>query len=375
VAIVGAGIMGLSVAFHLLERSPRRIVIYERRGIGAEASGVQPGGVRQQWSTLENCLLARESYFFYRDLAIQLDGPVRPVLEECGYLFVAESESYLAELRRHAAVQRRAGVPTEILTPVEAAERAPALDPSHLVGAAFCAEDGYFDRPQAVVEAFAEAAQRRGAEIEYADVVEIAPNGGGWDLCLGDGRRARADRVVAATGYGTPAVLRSFDVAAPIVKEARHLFFSDPVRERLLEPLLVAAERRFAAKHLADGRVLASDLSARGDADLGRERWRRRVRENIAALVPLLEFVSLPLLVTGYYDVTPDHQAIVDAVPGSDGVWVAAGFSGHGFMMAPAIGRSLAAAVDGEPLDHRFEPLRLARFARPEFLRTETQVV
>ena len=118
--------------------------------------------------------------------------------------------------------------------------------------------------------------------------------------------------------------------------EARHLFFSEPVRERLLEPLVVSAERRFAAKQLADGRLLASDLGGQS---------RAHVRESIEELLPRLSFVPLPLLVEGTYDVTPDHQAILGRV--RDNVWVAAGFSGHGFMLAPAVGRILADAIVG----------------------------
>jgi sarcosine oxidase subunit beta len=121
--------------------------------------------------------------------------------------------------------------------------------------------------------------------------------------------------------------------------------------------------------------VLASDLSARGDQALGETRWRKRVRASIRRLVPLLEFVSLPLLVTGYYDVTPDHQPIVGPVASFDGLWIAAGFSGHGFMIAPAIGQALAAGLDGETFDERLAPLTWNRFDGQRPLLIETQVV
>ena len=363
VAVIGAGITGLSIAFHLAERRAGRIVVYERVGIGAGASGVQPGGVRQQWGTRGNCLMARASLAFYRELFERLRPRVAAVFRPCGYLFVAHEPATLERLRREVRVQNEAGVPSRLLAPEEAAELVPGLRADGIAGGSFCDEDGYFDRPQSVVEAFADAAQRLGASLVHADVRGIERSGDGWRLTFADGSNAGAATVVVAAAADTRALLRPLGVELPIAAEERWLFFSEPLSQRLLDPLVVAPDRRFAAKQLADGRVLASDLAATGDADESRPRWRRHVRDTILELLPILEFVDLPLLVGGTYDVTPDHQAIVGPVPGHDGLFVAAGFSGHGFMMAPEIGRGVAAMVVGEDTDETFTPLRSDRFA------------
>jgi glycine/D-amino acid oxidase-like deaminating enzyme len=344
VAIVGAGVTGLSIAFHLRERSDASVVVYDRAGVGAGASGVQPGGVRQQWGTRVNCLLARESLAFHRDVAARLGGRVDPGWTPCGYLFLAHSEEALARLRANVELQRGLGVPSELLSPEDAADAAPALDPSSVVGASWCAEDGYFDRPQAVVEAFAEAVRRRGVAIERRDVRSV---------------EGLAEVVVVAAGVGSSELLPDL----PIEPEVRFLFLGEEIAERLLEPLVVSAERRFAAKQLAAGRLLASDLGATGDPVEGRERWRASVRAAIRDLLPMLAYVPLPLLVDGIYDVTPDRQAILGAVPGRDGVFVAAGFSGHGFMIAPAVGRLVAGAVLGDPEEEALRDLSPERFA------------
>jgi sarcosine oxidase subunit beta len=375
VAVIGAGITGLSTAFHLGERGKRSVVIYERTGIGAEASGVQPGGVRQQWSTRVSCLLARESFFFYRDLQAHLGVDVSPVLDSCGYLFVAQTEATLSQLKKNVALQHELDIPSVVVDPKEAAKLVPSLASDAVIGGVYCGDDGYFDRPQSVVEAFAEAARRNGAAIEHADVVGLERTGSGWRLRLADGGTPTAEQVVIAAGYDSPAVLATVGLDVPIQKEARHLFFSEPIRERLLDALVIAPDLSFAAKQLADGRVLASDLSARGEPAVGETRWRKRVRASIRRLLPLLEFVSLPLLVTGFYDVTPDHQPIVGPVPSFDGLWIAAGFSGHGFMIAPAIGQALAAGLDGQTFDDRLVSLSWNRFDDQRPLLIETQVV
>ena len=374
IAIVGAGITGLSVAFHLAERGVGSIVVYEREGIGAGASGVQPGGVRQQWSTRLNCVMARDSLAFYAQLGERLGPRVDPGFRPCGYLFVAHEPETLERLRMDVAIQNAVGVPSRLATADETAELVPGLRGKEIAGASYCAEDGYFDHPQSVVEAFAEAAQRLGATVVHADVSGVEPARSGWRLKFADGTRGEAQQVVVAASVGTRALLLPIGVDLPIVAEDRWLFFSEPIAERLLDPLVIAVDRRFAVKQLADGRMLASDLSAAGDAGDESEAWRRRLRQEVVDLLPRLEFVVLPLLVHGVYDLTPDRQAIVGAVPGHDGLYAAAGFSGHGFMMAPEIGRGLAAMVVGEPPGEAFAHLRPDRFGR-EALLPETQVI
>ncbi|HEY3542589.1 MAG TPA: FAD-binding oxidoreductase [Gaiellaceae bacterium] len=375
VAIVGAGVTGLSIAFQLRERGVGPVVVLERSGIGAGASGVQPGGVRRQWGTREHCLLAQESYAFWQELDARLDTRTHALLEPCGYLFAARSEEALATLRTNVELQNGLGVPSEIVSPAALEELVPGLDASSLLGGAWCGTDGYFDRPQTVVEAFGEAALRRGAELTLAQVDELVPDGDGWLVRLANGDRIRATHVVLAAGYETPALTQPLGLELPIEREPRYVFLSAPIQERLLEPLVVASEIGFAAKHLANGRVLAGDLGATGDPALRRDTWRQTVRRGIEELTPTLSFVSFDLLVDGIYDTTPDHEAILGPVDGLAGLWLAAGFSGHGFMMAPAVGRALADWICDVDPGEGAAALRSSRFRNGSELRFETQVV
>jgi sarcosine oxidase subunit beta len=334
--VIGAGVVGLAIARELQSRGAR-VVVHERSGIGAGASGVQPGGVRQQWGTPVACRLAHESAAFYARADELLEAPVALGFRRCGYLFAAHSEETLERLAANVAVQNAEGVPSRVVSPEEAADLVPGLRVESLAGAAWCAEDGYFDRPQSVVEAFGRGLDVRIGSVDSTDDLD-------------------AEAVVVAAGVDTPSLVP----ALPIEREERYLFFSDPVRERLLEPLVVSPERRFAAKQLGDGRVLASDLGARGD-EAQRERWRANVRAGIEELLPALEFVSFPSLVRGEYDVTPDHQPVLGRI--DDRVHVAAGFSGHGFMIAPAVARILADEILEDRRDEALTVLDVARFA------------
>jgi sarcosine oxidase subunit beta len=373
VAVVGAGVIGLSIAYHAAAQG-LSTVVYERSGIAAEASGVQPGGVRQQWSTEVNCLLARESYAFYREINDHLQTRVRPVLESCGYLFLAHSSAALDQLKRNVELQNRHGIPSRLVASEEIPELVQGLRIDDVSGASFCLEDGYFDKPQAVVEAFAQAAVRLGARIELSEVSAIRANGGGWELELGRGGRVHSDQVVVAASYDTNELLATLGVELPLTKAPKYLFLSDPIRERLLEPLVISQELHFAAKQLADGRVLASDLSAHGDPAVAMKLWRDHIRSVVDKLLPILHYVSYPVLVEGFYDMTPDSQGIVSSVDGFHGLWVAAGFSGHGFMVAPAVGRAMSTLLQGSDPGPPFEHLHLERFDHAE-LERETQVV
>jgi sarcosine oxidase subunit beta len=348
-AVVGAGIIGLAVARELRERGAEAVVL-ERSGVGAGASGVQPGGVRQQWGTPVACRLARESVAFWRQAGERLGSRVPLRLERGGYLFVARSESTLARLAQNVRVQNEEGIPSVVVSPEEAAELVPGLRDETIAGGAWCGEDGYFDRPQAVVEAFA-----RGLEIRHEEVRSIRRDGAGW-IVNGTG----FDALVVAAGVESRPLLAPLGIDLPVTAEDRYLFLSEPIEERLLEPLVVAPELAFAAKHLADGRVLASDLAGRGDPDVNQARWRATIRAGIEQLLPRLEYVSFTLLVPGVYDVTPDHQPILGPV--ADSLHVACGFSGHGFMIAPAVGRIVAGAVLGEP-DETLDVLGVERFS------------
>ena len=321
--------MGLSIAFHLRERGAS-VSVVDRAGIGAGASGLQPGGVRLQWGTPTNCLLVQESLRFYADVVERLQMRVDPAFRRCGYLFLGHSERTLARLEADVALQNRLGVPSRIVSSAEAAALVPGLDSTGVVGGAWCGEDGYYDRPQAIVEAFGAL-----LDVELADVSDLD--------------ELAAEAIVVAAGVDTPRLLPEL----PIHAEPRTLFFSEPIRERLLEPLVVSAEKGLAAKQLADGRLLASDLRAGS---------RENVRSGFEKLLPRLVYVTLPTVVEGFYDVTPDHQPILGRV--RDGVWVAAGFSGRGFMQAPAIGRIVAESVLGVGSDPTLAVLDADRFAQ-----------
>jgi sarcosine oxidase, subunit beta len=366
VLVVGAGVTGLALAWTLQQRGAS-VTVLERSGVGSGQSGVQPGGVRQQWGTAVSCRLARESVAFWREAERRLESTVALGFRRCGYLFLAHSDAAVERLQANVEVQHAAGVPSRLVGRDEAAVLVPGLQVHGVTGGSWCSDDGYFDRPQAVIEAFA-----RGLDVRIAEASELRRDGELWEVRSQVGS-FRAPAVVLAAGVASAELLAPLGVGLPIVPETRHLFLGAPVSERLLEPLVISAERGFAAKQLGDGRVLVADLTATGDPAESASRWRARVREVIGELLPALEYVDLSIVVSGDYDVTPDRQPILGHIPGAVGLLIAAGFSGHGFMIAPAVARILAEALEGSH-DEVLDVLDPRRFAEGRLV-PEPQVV
>ena len=261
--VVGAGVVGLAIALELRARGAE-VVVLERKGVAEGQSGIQPGGVRLQWGTTVNCGLAMESLAWWRTAEERLESPVPLAWASCGYLFVAHTDEALARLRANVRVQNDAGVPSRVVSPAEAAALVEGLDPVSIVGGSYCPEDGYMGEPQAAI-----AAMGRRVDVRIATVESIAPTVGAWLLETSAGRFS-APALVIAAGADTRDLVAPLGVDLPIEREPRHLFLSAPIRERLLEPLVVSPERRFAAKQLHGGRVLASDLGATGTRRPGR---------------------------------------------------------------------------------------------------------
>ena len=374
VAIVGAGITGLSIAWHLMRRGVSPITVFDKVGIGAGATSIQPGGVRQQWSTEIACRIAREAYRFYLSFDERLEVEARPTLTRCGYLFVARSDDELRRLRDTVALQNGLGIDSRILDPEDAGRIVSGLNPDAIAGAAYCDDDGYFDRPLAVVAGFAEACRRGGVRFVDGRVDLIEADGDGFVVKLRGGEVELAATVVLAAGYDTPELAVPLGYELPIHREPRYLFYSDPIRERLLEPLVTSHEDHFAAKHLADGSVLASDLSAVGDPQARRSAWYTHIRRTITELLPILEYVTFPVMVEGFYDVTPDRQPILGPLDPEQRLWTASGLNGRGLMMAPAVGRLVADAMTEGTRPPELDLLSFDRFAEARLL-PESQVV
>jgi sarcosine oxidase subunit beta len=378
VAVVGGGVIGLSVARELRLAGVDRVVVLEREAsVGQGSSSRANGGVRAQFTTRAN---VEFSAFSIAELE-RLDAATGLLgFHQTGYLLLCGTEAGEQGLRAAFELQRSLGVDTAWLTPAEALERVPFVRPQGLRAATFHARDGFLD-PHGVVAALRAEAERLAVEVRTStEVTAIEPAPGGLDLRAGD-RALRAGFVVNAAGpaAGRVAALAGSDL--PVAPVRRNLaYVREPDGPGELIPMCVDLDTGVLIRREASGGFVVawSDPSDPSSWETTVDpRFLEQLAQRVGNRFPLLE--ELPLdprqCWAGLYPETPDHHAVVGPAPEAPALLHCAGFGGHGVMHAPAAGRAVAELVTlGGCRTFDLHPLRPARFAEGDLV-VETAVL
>ena len=328
VVVAGAGAIGASVAYHLALRGARDVVLCDRGEVGGGSTARAMGGVRQQFSTAAEVRLARDSIRFFEQL-----GP--PLFLQVGYLFLATTADGLAALEQRAAAQRELGVPVDQVAVPE------GVRADDVLGAVACWQDGLAD-PPAVTRELVRRSRELGVDVREGT----------------DARELDREVLVVAAGPW------SADLAElPIRPLARQLLETGPLDLPGRLPMVVQAETGFHFRRRGDRLVLAmADATPRWGTDttVDESVFEDRL-ERLAHRFPGAAGTGIDSAWAGLYDMTPDAHPIVGRI--ADGVYAACGFSGHGFMQSPAVGRAVAELIlDGES-SFDLSPYALERFA------------
>jgi len=357
--IIGGGISGLSIAYNLAKLGMDNIVLVEKSYLGSGSTGKCGRGVRQQFTTREHIVLMRESVKLWENLSRELGREV--YFRQGGYLWLLRSEDEVKLFKENIKFQNSFGVPSRLLSVEEAKEIVPQLNEDIFIAAAYCHTDGTAS-PFDTIEAYAEAATRLGVKIyKFTEAKRIIVENGkvkGVETSRGT---IESPIVVNAAGYGAKKLAKTAGVDLPLENYRHHIMVTEPLKQ-FLKPMVIYGTLYF--NQDVHGNLIGGiDLDEKPTNVLTpRIEFLAKFARNILKVMPVLGEIKVLRQWAGFYVVTPDHHPILGEVDEVDGLYLAVGYSGHGFMMGPIVGKVIAELiVKGKP-SVPIDTLNLRRF-------------
>jgi sarcosine oxidase subunit beta len=365
VVIVGGGVMGASVAYHLACRGQSDVLLLERDEVfGQGATGKCAGGIRHQFGSEINVRLSIESIRMLERFEDELEQPID--LRFCGYLFLLSRAEDVAAFRENMALQHRLGVMTKWLSGDDVRQRLPLLELSDVVGATFYDHDGLTD-PNSVVAGYIAGARRLGAVcLTGVEVSDVRRQGDRVVSIVTSDGSVETDVLVNAAGPFAARVGRMLGLDLPISPLRRQMLVTTPLPEVPDDFPFVIDFTSGLYFHREGPGILTGQanpaervgVDERVDLD-----WEQVHLAHAIQRMPILEHAGLAHHWAGLYEVTPDANPLIGRLAPLANAYIVAGFSGHGFMHGPIAGKLLAelildgrtTSIDITALDpHRF---------------------
>jgi sarcosine oxidase subunit beta len=344
VVVIGGGALGTSVAWHLRELGLTDVVLLEQQTLGSGSTRASAGGIRTQFADELNIRIALRSLD-------ELERMEDIELRQHGYLFLLDNSEDVARFQEALALQHRLGVPSRELSVEEALRIVPQVEPEGLLAATFCDLDGYAT-PEAVVQWYARGLDvRQGCVVTGIDVSEGRITGVQTDAGV-----IATGTVVCCAGVWSAEVAALAGVELPVRGEPRWTFFTPEdggLPKRL--PLTIDFSSGFYFHREGPGLAFG-----------GREQTLEDLAEPASRRLPVLAELPVQTSWWGYYEVSPDWNALVGEASGLSGFFYATGFSGHGFQQAPAVGEHMAELILGVEPTLDLSVFSVDRFARGE---------
>ena len=369
IVIVGGGIIGTSIAYHLAQKQAKGVVLLEKGMLGEGSTAKCAGGIRAQFSTEINIRFSLESFKTWNHFQEIMEGELD--FKKVGYLFLATTEDEWAVFQSNSALQHKFGIPVELLSPKEIQYRWPYLRVDDLRGGTYCAWEGYAG-PYEALSGFARGGRRGGVKIfEETEVTQVLRNGNqvaGVRTRRGD---ISAPLVVNAAGPYAGEVGKMAGAEVPVQPFRRQLFFTGPfphIPDPI--PLVIDFHRAWYFRREGAGLLISGPKDSFPSFNLNVDYEAMvEVAENSMYRVPIMEKAEIDRGWAGSYEISPDNHAILGEFPGLKGFFLANGFSGHGFQHSPAVGRVMAELILGEKPSIDISCLSVERFAKGELIR------
>jgi len=370
VVIAGGGIMGCALAYQLSRRKVD-VLLLEREALGSQSTGKCAGGVRQQFSSEGNVRLQKMSVGMLETFDQEIGHPAD--FRQIGYLFLLTQPQQVEDFRHNMEVWHRVGL-TEArwVDANEAARMVPILNVDDVLGCTFCPTDGIAS-PADVTSGYAAAARRSGARLKEGVAVT------GIDIASGKVQGVRTTTGDVATrlvfdcaGAWSASIGRMAGLEIPILPYRRHIAVTStfPAMPRT-NPMTVDFQTSLYFHPEGDGVLIGMSDREEPPGYVTDVNWDflEKMFAQAARRAPALAGAGVKTAWSGLYEVTPDHQAILGPIAELDGFWCAAGFSGHGFMQAPAAALLLTQLLLDRKSEIDISSFAFERFARGALVR------
>ncbi len=367
VVIIGGGISGLSIAYHLAKRGVNDITVLEAKYIGYGSTGRCATGIRASFTSEEHIVLMRESIKMWKEFTEGELGKYGLEFEQKGYLWIARKESTLENFKTLTRIHNSYGIPTKILEPTDVCRIVPQLNVSKIVGAMIDPMAGK-SYPFDTLHAFYMACRSKGVKI-YTKTEALKLNTRGNRIQSVETNRGtvEGDIFVVAAGFGTRELLKTVGIPLPLKNMPRHVLVTEAFREAF-GPLVIDYDTPgvpYIVQTKEGNFFIGREIEEEPELSIYSQRidFMSKALRPIVDLFPFLRSLNVLRYWIGYYVTTPDNHPIYGPVEGFENLYIAAGFSGHGYMMGPITGRIIAEWIlDGRPSIPQAERLTMERF-------------
>lgn len=364
VVVVGGGVIGTSVAFHLAEAGVD-VCLLERDALAGGSTSRAAGGIRAQFSDPLNIVIGLRSIEAFTRFGERPGAEID--LHQVGYLFLLDQEKDVAAFESSVVLQNELGVPSRFVDLAEVRELCPLAGLEGVLAATYCPLDGHAS-PEAVVQGYAARARAYGASILTGCAVTAVLHDGdeiqGVETALGT---IETETVVCAAGVWSPQIARTANAELPVAPYLREVGFTGPTPGLPdLLPLTIDFSTGFYFHREGPGLLfgMADPEQAAGLDAATDPAWLEKVMHVAERRLPSLLDMGIAGGWKGYYEITPDHNALVGESDDVARFLYATGFSGHGFLQGPAVGEIVRDLVLGADPFVDVAPLSVDRFAR-----------
>lgn len=378
VVIIGGGIVGISIAYHLAKKGCSNVIVLEKeRLIGSGSTSKGAGGIRQQFSTEINIRLSMESVKIFEQLADEIG--CKDLFYQNGYLFLLSTEEEMESFKKNVVLQRDMGLEVDILSPGDVKSMIPFVNTDDLLGATFCGTDGYADT-DGVLQGFAREAKRLGVEIYLQTEVEGIEVKNGKVCRVKTGRGdIETHMIVNAAGPYSAIIGKMAGIDLPVRPFRRQIFITEPmsfIPDSM--PMVIDFNTRFYCRKESGGLLMGGGEKKEQssfDTNVDWDSLEILVEKGIHR-IPAIKDAKIKRGWAGLYSITPDFNPILGRVPLVEGFICAVGFSGHGFMHSPVAGKLISELIiDGEASTIDLSPLGINRFGDKDKIVPEQNVI